>query len=188
MFVFQIHKYICHYLAWLLFMKHPGYNLTWHSIRHQYSSTYPRSDSISNHIDIHHPKCPTASIPNNIANINKQPFLFSVRGETLQTDSVPKINVTPALTLQHAHSDHHLSTASHPCEKDIIHSELRTIVSRLTIVTNYVQRQERHDNASQDWKFVAMVIDRLCLILFSILITIFTCLIFLSALNFYNLR
>ena len=188
MYVFQIHKYICHYLAWLLCMKHPGYKLTWHSIRHQYSSTYPRSDSISKHMDIHYPRSPTVSISNDIAHINKQPFLSAVSAEKQQSDSAPKINVAAVPTSQHAHDDQHSSTAKHSCQTDTIHPELRTIVSQLAVVTNHIQRQERYDNESQDWKFVAMVIDRLCLVLFTISMTVFTSLTFISDLSFYTLR
>ncbi len=186
MFVFQIRKYICHYLARLLHMKRPEHDLTWYSIRHRFSSTIGRSNSINNHIDIHYPKCPTAAISNNNTNISKPSFRVSINREKEELDSMPKISVSPTPTLQHAHDDHRQSsTVSQSCEINTIYSELHTIISHLAIITDHIWRQEKHDNESQEWKFVAMVIDRLCLILFMIFITIFTTIAFLSAYNLY---
>jgi len=168
-------------------MKRPGYNLTWYSIRHQWSSISDRSNSISNHIDTHYPKCRTATMSDNITISNKQSLQFSINRERQRSDSVPKISVSPASKLQNADDNHHLSAVSHSCETNTIYLELRTIISQLAMITDHIRRQEKHENESQDWKFVAMVIDRLCLILFLIFLAIFTSLIFLSASNFYIL-
>jgi len=179
MFIFKIHIYICHYLAWLLRMKRPGYDLTWRSIRH-------RSSSIdSKHTDMHYPKYPSGSISNDIKNINKPPLLFSISRERQQSDSVTEITAGSTRTLQH---DHHSSTVLYSYDTNIIRSELRTIISQLANLTNHIWQQEKYDNESQDWKFAAMVIDRLCLILFTIIMAIFTINTFLSIPNFYNLR
>jgi hypothetical protein len=163
-------------------MKRPGHDLTWFSIRHRCSSTIDRSNSISNHIDTHYPKCPTTAISNNNTNISKPPFRVSINQERQELDSMPKISVSPTSTLQNAQNDHHQSlTASHSCE-------INTIISHLAIITDHIWRQEKHDNESQEWKFAAMVIDRLCLILFMILVAIFTTIAFLSACNLYGFQ
>ena len=62
------------------------------------------------------------------------------------------------------------------------------ILSELKFMTDYVRREEEEDDVSQDWKFSAMVIDRLCLVLFTILTTIFSYLTLFSAPNFFKLR
>jgi hypothetical protein len=167
-------------------MKRPGHDLTWYSIRHRWSSVIDQSSSYSNHIDIHYPKCRPGTIANDITNINKQHLRFSADRKGQQSDSV--ITVSPAPILQHAPDEHHSSTVSHSCTIDIICSELRTIVSQLAVITDHIHWQEKHDNESQDWKFVAMVIDRLCLILFIIFMSIFTTLVCLAASHFYTFQ
>lgn len=158
-------------------MKRPGHDLTWRPVHHRCSPTVEQSNNTHNHIDIHYPKSPVVTIPNNITNINGQ-----------QSDSVPKTLTSPKSILKNAHNDHHSSTTSYSCETNIIYSELRTIISHLTIITDHIWRQEKFENESQDWKFVAMVVDRLCLILFIISVAIFTTLTFLSASKFYTLQ
>lgn len=185
--IVQIRKYICCYLAWLLRMKRPGYDLTWHSIRHQWSSSRVRSDSITKHIDIHYPKCATLSISNEIAHLNKQTFIYSVSRHKQQLEAVPKITVTSVPTLRRTHSDQNPQTGHNIGETSSIHSELRTIISQLAFLTNHIWRQEKHENESQDWKFVAMVIDRLCLVVFTLIMIIFTGLTFIFAYDFYSL-
>ncbi|CAF4297493.1 unnamed protein product, partial [Rotaria sordida] len=59
--------------------------------------------------------------------------------------------------------------------------ELRIIISQLAILTNHFRQVDKHDDESQDWQFVAMVIDRLCLIIFAIVMILFTVLTFFNA-------
>lgn len=94
----------------------------------------------------------------------------------IQLNDPPKIMVNPVATLKHS------------SETNILCSKLHTIVSQLQIITNHIWKEEKYDSQSQDWKFVAMVIDRLCLITFLIIITIFTILILLSTFNLYHIR
>ncbi|UJR19828.1 hypothetical protein I4U23_022961 [Adineta vaga] len=68
--------------------------------------------------------------------------------------------------LQPQHSTD-LSNALNMYQTEMIRSELRTITSHLTILSRRVRRQEKYNKESEDWKFVAMIIDRLCLILFT---------------------
>lgn len=55
-----------------------------------------------------------------------------------------------------------------------VHSELRSITSRM-------EEEDKEYDSESDWKFAAMVVDRLCLIAFSIFIFFSTCYIMLSA-------
>jgi hypothetical protein len=163
-------------------MKRPGYDLTWRSIHHQWSLNTNRIHTINKPTDIQF------HTPNNITKVSKQPLSFLVGNEEQRLDPVSKITVGSVPTFQHEHDGHHSSNVSHECETNDIHSELRTIVSQLAIITNHICREERHENESQDWKFVAMVIDRLCLILFTVSMAIFSSLTLLSAPNFYSLQ
>ncbi|UJR37392.1 hypothetical protein I4U23_030097 [Adineta vaga] len=150
-----IQKYVCLYLAWLLRMKRPGYDLTWQSIRHQLSSTIVPSHTIDK---------------SHCFDINKQSLLYSVSQERQQSGSIRPPG------------------EYHSYEIDTIRSEIRTVISQLSIVTNYIWQQEKHDNESQNWKFAAMVIDRLCLILFAVIMAIFTTLTFISIPKFHLLQ
>jgi hypothetical protein len=161
-------------------MKRPEHDLTWHSIRHRLSSsTINQTKHFNNHIGIHYPNGSIPIVSNNCINITKQ---------HLRSDAVSKMSVSPVPTLSHASDDPLSSTELHSSETDLIYLELRSIVSQLTMITDHIYRQEKLDNESQDWKFAAMVIDRLCLIIFLFFTTIFTTLIFISASHFYSSR
>ncbi len=170
-------------------MKRPGHDLTWYNIRHRWSATVDQTKNFSNHIGIHCPNGSPATISNNHTNIKLQHLQISVDRDKQRSDAVSKIINSPVPKLQHSPDDNHSSNVSHSYETDMIYLELRTIISQLNTITDYIWLQEKYDNESQDWKFVAMVIDRLCLILFLFFLTIFTILIFLStASNFYNFQ
>jgi nicotinic acetylcholine receptor len=74
------------------------------------------------------------------------------------------------------------------CDMNFSRSDIRMIMSELKFVTDYVRKEEEEDDISQDWKFSAMVIDRLCLVLFTIMTTIFSYVTLFSAPNFFKLQ
>lgn len=149
----QIQKYIAHYLAWLLGMKRPGYDLTWYNIRHRWSSVVNQMKTVTPHAN---------GFSLSHSNIN-------MKNPQFQLNSAPKIVISSY-------------------ETKIIYSELRTIISQLQMITDYIWQQEKYDNEAQDWKFVAMVIDRLCLYLSIVLIIIFTIFIFLPTSKLYHVH
>lgn len=167
-------------------MKRPGYDLSWRSIHPQWSSTNVRSDSPNKTIDLHYPKGPSVSISNEVAKINTQTFLYSASGEKQSSDSLSKITTNSISPLRPIQSDEPSLTASSSYKADTMFSELRIITSQISVLTNYVRRHEKHDNESQDWKFVGMVIDRLCLVLFTTSMIAFTSITFFFASNFYD--
>ncbi|CAF0893267.1 unnamed protein product [Didymodactylos carnosus] len=65
--------------------------------------------------------------------------------------------------------------------------QLKVIVKELCVITDNIHQQEKSDNTSADWKFAAMVLDRLCLWLFSILTIVFTCAILFTSRNIFKL-
>lgn len=187
MFIFQIQNYICHYLAWLLRMKRPGHDLTWYSIHHRLSSsTIHQTKHFNNQIDVHYPQRSVPIVSNNCIKMTNPHLRLSVDRERRPSDTESKMSVSLVPTVSHAPDDPHSSTESHSSETNLIYSELHAIVSQLTMITDHICRQETLDNESQDWKFVAMVVDRLCLLVFLFFTTIFTTLIFISASRLYT--
>ncbi len=189
MFIFQIQNYICHYLAWLLRMKRPKHDLRWHSIHHRLSSsTINQTKHFNNHIDVHYSKGSVPIVSNNCIKIKNPRLRLSVDRERQRSNTKSKMSVSLVPTVSQAPDDPHSSTESHSSETNLIYSELHAIVSQLTMITDHIYQQERLENESQDWKFVAMVIDRLCLFVFLFFTTIFTTLIFISASHLYTSR
>lgn len=179
-------------------MKHPRYNLTWPAIRRRWASPKQQminvngNGSIGNHHSkshsiplLHHN---TESIANNTINIIRHSCPSIEEQDKLRSDSVLDLTVIPLSTIRSSNYYENLSKASQLGNMDLICSELRTIILHLSTLTRHAQREEEHDIISQDWKFVAMVVDRLCLILFTIAMALFTGLTLFSTPNFFKLK
>ncbi|CAF3701410.1 unnamed protein product [Rotaria sp. Silwood1] len=168
-----VHKYICNYLAWLLRMKRPNHDLSWRAIRRRWTFPKQESNNINRSIDNHHSKISSEPLLNNtfellstnVINVDKEPLEFAV-------SSAMKIHG----------SRHHQNTSNelYICNMEMTRSELRVIISQLAILINYSRQKEKESNEYQDWQFVAMVIDRLCLVVFTIIMLLFTTLTFLN--------
>ena len=59
--------------------------------------------------------------------------------------------------------------------------ELRSILKELQFLTDKMKKDEEYDDVCNDWKFAAMVIDRLCLWLFTVFTIVSTFAILFSA-------
>lgn len=157
--------YINNYLAWLLRMKRPGHDLSWKSIRHRrfhQNHTVPSTPLLENS---------SKSLLANITNTDNQQYI-----RTNNQLLIPIMN--------HVKN----SPSNDECDMNLYRSDIRMIMSELKFVTDYVRKEEEEDDISQDWKFSAMVIDRLCLVLFTILTTIFSYITLFSAPNFFKLH
>lgn len=147
-------------------MKRPGHDLSWKAIRrrrlHQKNTPHPHKRPSSPLLENS-----SKSLLANVTNSDDQCYI-----QTL----------TPVMD--------HVKSSSRPddCDTYFCRSDIRMIMSELKFVTDYVRREEEEDDISQDWKFSAMVIDRLCLVLFTILTTIFSYVTLFSAPNFFKLR
>ncbi|CAF3859755.1 unnamed protein product [Rotaria sp. Silwood1] len=178
-----VRKYICNYLAWLLFMKRPNHDLSWRAIRRQWAFLKQEPNNIKALIGNNHSKIPSEPLlhktfellPNNIIDIEKESLEFQENQQKQRSDVLLEFSV-PRVTKIHRN----VSKELHTCDMEMVRSELRIIISQLTVLTNHFRRQEEHDDETQDWKFIAMVIDRLCLIIFSIVMFVFTTLTFLN--------
>ncbi|KJH40863.1 hypothetical protein DICVIV_13174 [Dictyocaulus viviparus] len=59
--------------------------------------------------------------------------------------------------------------------------ELRSISGQIKIMRKRMEEDERDEQAENDWKFAAIVVDRLCLFIFTIFIVVSTCGIMFSS-------
>lgn len=61
------------------------------------------------------------------------------------------------------------------------HRELSLILKELRMITEKIRKDEEASEITNDWKFAAMVVDRLCLIIFTLFTIIATIAVLLSA-------
>lgn len=61
------------------------------------------------------------------------------------------------------------------------HRELTLILKELQTITAKIRRDDTASEITNDWKFAAMVVDRLCLIIFTLFTVIATIAVLLSA-------
>ena len=73
--------------------------------------------------------------------------------------------------------NHHQDTCDSNCNKPIY----KDILKELTYLTDKIKRDEDFQDRCTDWKFAALVIDRLCLWLFTTFTIVSTCAILFSA-------
>ena len=158
-------------------MKRPGYDLSWKAIRHRHIR---QTKTIDN------PKTPCAplleesskSLLANITNMENHAYV-TTNNQLL----LPIMN-----RVKNSSSNHNTSDTFLPYDLKFYHSDLRMIMSELKYLANYIRKEEEDDSLAQDWKFSAMVIDRLCLILFSLMTPIFSYVTLFSAPNFLKFR
>ncbi|CAF3811780.1 unnamed protein product [Rotaria sordida] len=184
-----VRKYICNYLAWLLFMKRPNHDLSWHGIRRrQWTSLKQESNNRNKLFDNHYSKISSEPLLNNTfellstnrINVDKRPLKLLDNREKQRSDLLLEFTVPPTRKIYSSHHHQNTSKELYTCDMTMIRSELGVIISQLDILINYSRKKEKDDDKSQDWQFVAMVIDRLCLVIFAIIMLIFTVLTFLS--------
>lgn len=158
-------------------MKRPGHDLSWKAIRHRHLHR--------NNILHHHKYPPTPLLENssksllaNIKTIEKQSYFKSSTPSLM-----PMMNHLE--NSSHTHDPNDLLTRY---EMNGFRSDIRMIMHELKFLADFIRKEEEDDDISQDWKFSAMVIDRFCLVLFSIMTTIFSYVTLFSAPNFFKLR
>lgn len=186
---FQIEVYINQYLAWFLRMTRPGHDLSWQAIRQRHTGKIARQNSITNS-----PNCPptpllansSKSLLANVVNLEDQPYANT--SNTLPITIMNHVVSHQQLKCKNPHHRHDPSDVLLPRDMRVFRSEMRTIVSELRYLTAHVKKEEEEDDISQDWRFSAMVIDRLCLVLFSLMTTTFSYVTLFSAPNFFKLR
>jgi nicotinic acetylcholine receptor len=163
--------YINQYLAWFLRMKRPGHDLSWHAIRRR---RFHENNPTPTHRPLVTPLLENSSksLLANITNTDDQTYIRMTNTQLIE----PIMN--------HMKS----SIRTDVYDMNSSRSDIRMILSELKFITDYVRREDEEDDISQDWKFSAMVIDRLCLVVFTILTTIFSYVTLFAAPNFFKLR
>ena len=210
-FCFQVRCIFLQWLPWMLRMARPGEKITRKTIMMQNkmkeldlkerssksllanvldmdddfrpSSTIPHS-----HIHPHHPSHPSAppgstiiGPPGVVGNANSGQSAFAritpglptlppgLAGNATASDDLgPTGNNTSAVG----------NSAAFPSG---IHRELSLILKELRVITDKIRDEEDTAAIENDWKFAAMVLDRLCLITFTLFTFIATIAVLLSA-------
>jgi len=65
---------------------------------------------------------------------------------------------------------------------------LNMILKELQTITNKIKNDEEDEEKSLDWKFAAMVIDRLCLVIFTFATFISTAVTVITSKNFFKFQ
>lgn len=86
----------------------------------------------------------------------------------------PALNedIHPFSEFRRSTNDQQPSNISNSFDSYTVLSELRTISSHVTDLNECIQQQREDREKTEDWQFIAMVIDRFFLIIFIIFITI----------------
>ena len=177
-------------------MQRPRFDLTWNGIRRRWAVPTKQVYSIEASTTTHPDKYPSAPLfdntfeplSSNVTNVDRQSFQSIDEQEQQRSSSVMDFGIFSTTGPPPANNPQNLSRVSHSCDTEVIRSELRVIIAHLAILSRQAREQEEDNDVSQDWKFVAMVVDRLCLILFIMSMTLFTGLTLFSTPNFFKLR
>uniref|UniRef100_A0A915Q3K1 Neurotransmitter-gated ion-channel transmembrane domain-containing protein n=1 Tax=Setaria digitata TaxID=48799 RepID=A0A915Q3K1_9BILA len=159
---------LLYWLPYLLRINRPGVNLSWKALPPLFPCTKPtthseslirnikeaESSSRSNSLDVERRVCQYMS---GISN-GKSPLSTAINGPILgQTNSSIDIGQQATLLILHR-----------------IYQELKVITKRM-------MDAEKDDAKANNWKFAAIVVDRLCLYVFTVFIIASSCGILLSA-------
>ncbi|CAG0912693.1 unnamed protein product [Notodromas monacha] len=86
----------------------------------------------------------------------------------------------PGVGFDDLHSMTLSSHTSHPCLAGS-QRELALILKEIRFITDRMRKNEEDLEVTSDWKFAAMVLDRICLIIFTLFTVVATVVVFLSA-------
>lgn len=161
---FEVRKVFLNWLPWLLMMKRPGHTFTRSSLK--------RSEDLK---ELELREKQSKSLLANVLDMDDD----SLKG----IDSNHHNNSTPPSYVKLTHiceefgvkksSPNSLSRHSRP--------ELIQILRELRFITERMRREDEDEEITNDFKFAAIVVDRLCLIAFSSFLLISTCAILFAA-------
>ena len=153
---FQVKRGVCEWLAWCLRMQRPGKDIT-------------RKKIIQNSKmrDMELRERSSKSLLANVLDLDDD-----FRGN----------NSNHTFTNNTSHSHCKLDDTTH--FENVMYpgrSELKEILKELRFLTTKIKKDDEYQDACNDWKFAAMVIDRLCLWMFTVFTVTSTCGILFSA-------
>jgi nicotinic acetylcholine receptor len=154
-----VRKIVCEWMAWGLRMSRPGRDL---------SRQFLLQKAKMRELEARSP--PSLSLISNVKDVDNQiplndypPHGNSNRGYMNNTSS-----------LGHGHSSDIFNN---------VKSEMLAILNELRFITHKIKEDNEANDEVNDWKFAAMVIDRLCLWVFTVYLVVTTLAIFFSAPN-----
>ena len=159
---------ICEWLAWALRMSRPGRDLSRKCLMRK---------AKMRELESRNP--PSLSLISNVKDVdNAIPLNSEYRGDHRNTASEYRT--------QYANSNHvvgnYISSSSfdEPFRSNV-KGELLSILSELRFITHKIKEGNENQDEINDWKFAAMVIDRLCFWIFTSYLVITTVAIFFKA-------
>ena len=108
-------------------------------------------------------------------------FKGGIRNDLSDFESIDSITYHNTVNNSNENSIQKLSN-----ETTVLSNNMKSILKELRYITHKIKRDEYEEEKSLDWKFAAMVIDRLCMILFYLATFVTTCLILLTSKSFYK--
>jgi hypothetical protein len=170
-------------------MTRPGHDLSWRAIRQRHTRVIERRTSEA--FNLKSPPTPllatsSRSLLANVTNLEEQSFVH--KSNTLPTTVANHIISRQLPKCKNPQHHHDPNEILFPRDMRVFRSEMRTVIAELRYLTDHVKKEEEEDDISQDWKFSAMVIDRLCLVLFSLMTPVLSYLTLFSSPNFFKLR
>ena len=73
-------------------------------------------------------------------------------------------------------------------EFNYFRKELKTLLEELNKITKKIEEDNEDEEKKLEWKFAGIVLDKLFLYIFTFLTTILTCIILLTAPNFFKMK
>lgn len=151
----QVRKGICEWLAWALRMKRPG-------------RSFAPPKGLSSNSKLRDLELRERSSRSLLANVLDLDDDFRALNNVNHHG-----NHYTAIKVDHHALADPIGTGTRP--------EFREILKELRIITEKIKKDDEFENECNDWKFAAMVIDRLCLWCFTLFTVVSTLAILLSA-------
>jgi nicotinic acetylcholine receptor len=168
----QVRSILLNWLPWLLMMKRPGYKFSRHLLTNPFKSQPSQQSSSQTTSSSRH----------------SESLIRNVLGWESDTGKIHK------LVDEHRRTSIDLEARVLKCLKPMLHDPtlvepgvqavllvMQRIHSQLKFITKRMEEEDEEQDAETDWKFAAMVVDRLCLYLFTVFIIVSTVGIMFSA-------
>lgn len=171
----QIRRIFLQWMPWILLMSRPGKKISLKTILHgdQQTKKTELKDRLSK------------SLLANVLNIEDDFRLYSGVSSANAGDSIylhhQEASAAAAATTTTANISHVAAGADDSVVCSFPQKELHAILMEVQYITNKIRKAEEEAEIISDWKFAAIVMDRFCLIIFTMFTIIATLVVLLSA-------
>uniref|UniRef100_A0A0N5ADC5 Acetylcholine receptor subunit alpha-type acr-16 n=1 Tax=Syphacia muris TaxID=451379 RepID=A0A0N5ADC5_9BILA len=156
-----LRKWLLHWLPWLLMMRRPGVMaFSYESIKNLNKEQKQNRDPFDS------VQVGSGFRPYNETQFHREQFLF----QNIKKSNNKILQKITAKLMFDVHK-----SVQRACV------ELRDIVGHMKALRKRMEEEERDSQVENDWKFAAMVVDRMCLFAFSVFIVVSTCAIMFSS-------